>query len=228
MSSVVLITGASRGLGLEFVRQYAAEGCTVLAAVRDPERAAALGGLTGTIETLPLDVADGASVAALAASLAGRPIDLLINNAGVYGPEADRLGRFDYDAWARVLAINTLGPVRVLEALLPNLRAGRSRRVVSVTSQMGSIGDNSSGGAICYRSSKAALNAAMKTLALELRAEGFCVVVMHPGWVRTDMGGPNAPLEARNSIAGMRRVIDRLTAEDAGRFLNHDGRELPW
>ena len=127
-----------------------------------------------------------------------------------------------------MLAVNTLGPVRVVEALLPSLKAGRLRRIVSVTSQMGSIQDNTSGGALYYRSSKAALNAAMKTLSLELRGDGFTVVVMHPGWVRTDMGGPNAPLDPRNSITAMRQVIDGLSPADNGRFLNYDGRDLPW
>ena len=160
--------------------------------------------------------------------LGGRPIDLLINNAGIYGPDSDQLGRFDYGAWERVLAVNTLGPLRVTEALLPNLRAGSKRTVATLTSAMGSIADNTSGGALFYRSSKAALNAAMKTLAIALRSERFTVVVLHPGWVRTDMGGPAATLDVATSAAGLIEVIAGLAPADTGRFLNYNGAALPW
>jgi len=228
MSSVVLVTGAGRGIGLELARHYAAEGWTVLATVRDAGRAAALRALPGRIEVLELEVADPASVAALARSLAGRAIDLLINNAGIYGPDNPEPGSFDYRAWEQVLAVNTLGPVRVTEALLPHLRAGKGRVIASLTSLMGSIGENTGGGALFYRSSKAALNAAMKTLAIALRPERFTVVVLHPGWVRTDMGGPSAPLDPPTSAAGLARVIAKLGPDDSGRFFNYDGRELPW
>ena len=228
MSSVVLVTGAGRGIGLELARHYAAEGWTVLATVRQAARAAALRALPGRIKVLELEVTDPASVAALARTLDGRPIDLLINNAGIYGPDSPEPGSFDYPAWEHVLAVNTFGPVRVTEALLPNLRAGKGRTVASLTSLMGSIGDNTGGGALFYRSSKAALNAAMKTLAIALRPERFTVVVLHPGWVRTDMGGPAAPLDPPTSAAGLARVIGRLGPDDTGRFLNYDGRELPW
>ena len=228
MSKVVLVTGAGRGIGLELARRYAADGWTVLATVRDAGKATALRALPGAVEVLPLEVTDAASVSALAAALAGRPIDLLINNAGVYGPENPRLGGFDYEAWAQVVAVNTFGPVRVTEALLPNLRAGSGRTVATVTSLMGSIGDNTGGGAPYYRSSKAALNAAMKTVAIALAPEGFTVVVLHPGWVRTDMGGPAAPLDVATSAAGLIGVIGRVGPADSGRFLNYDGRELPW
>ncbi len=227
MSSVVLVTGAGRGLGLELVRQYAAGGWAVLGTVRDPAQAGALRAVAGNVEVHALDVADSEGVAALAARLGGRPIDLLINNAGVYGPGHESLGAIDYQAWERVLAVNTLGPVRVAEALLDCLRAGSRRQIVSVTSLMGSIGDNTGGGSLYYRSSKAALNAAMKTLSIDLSHESFCVTVIHPGWVRTDMGGSNAPLDARTSVTAMRQVIDRLTTKQNGRFFNYDGRELP-
>ena len=226
--SVVLITGANRGLGLEFARQYAAEGWQVLATVREPDRAEALAALPGAVTLLPLEVASADSVAALAEQLEGQPVDVLINNAGIYGPHGDRPGTFDYVAWQQVLVTNTLGPLRVTEALLPNLRAGRQKKIIAISSLMGSMTDNTGGGSYAYRSSKAGLNAAMKSLGIDLKREGFIVAILNPGWVRTDMGGPAAPLEARNSIAGMRRVIDRLTEEDSGRFLNHDGHELPW
>ena len=228
MTSVVLVTGAGRGIGFELARRYAVAGWTVLATVRNPEAAAALKALPGSVETLDLDVSDAASVAALVRRLGGRPIDLLINNAGIYGPDSDQLGRFDYGAWERVLAVNTLGPLRVTEALLPNLRAGSKRTVATLTSAMGSIADNTSGGALFYRSSKAALNAAMKTLAIALRSERFTVVVLHPGWVRTDMGGPAATLDVATSAAGLIEVIAGLAPADTGRFLNYNGAALPW
>ena len=228
MASVVLVSGAGRGIGLELARHYAAAGWAVLATVRDPAKAALLRALPGQIEVLELEVTDAASVAALARRLEGRAIDLLINNAGIYGPESPELGGFDYPAWEQVLAVNTLGPVRLTEALLPNLRVGGGRTVATLSSLMGSIGENSGGGALFYRSSKAALNAAMKSVAIALRPEGFTVVVLHPGWVRTDMGGPAAPLDAQTSAAGLTRVIGGLGPGDTGRFLNYDGRELPW
>ena len=228
MSSVVLVTGAGRGIGLELARRYAAGGWTVLATARDAGRVAALRALPGRVEVLGLEVTDPDSVAALARGLEGRAIDLLINNAGIYGPDNPELGGLDYAAWERVLAVNTLGPLRVTEALLPNLRAGKGRTVASLTSLMGSIGENTGGGALFYRSSKAALNAAMKSVAIALRPEGFTVVVLHPGWVRTDMGGPSAPLDTETSAAGLARVIGGLGPGDTGRFLNYDGRELPW
>ncbi len=154
---------------------------------------------------------------------------MLINNSGIYGPtgQGQALGSLEYRAWEQVLAVNTLGPVRVTEALLESLKAGKQRKIVSVTSLMGSITDNNGGGSLFYRSSKAALNGAMKTLAIDLGRE-FCVAVLHPGWVRTDMGGPEAPLDVAASVAGMRRVIEGLGAEDSGRFFNYDGKALPW
>ena len=225
---VVLVTGANRGLGLEFARQYAAAGWTVLGTVRDVECAEALRNVAGDVGILPVDVTESRQVEAFRARLDGRPIDLLINNAGLYGAGGDSLGAVDYPAWEKVMATNLFGPVRLTEAVLDCLRAGRQRKVVSLTSLMGSIGDNINGGSLYYRSSKAALNAAMKTLAIELSGEGFRVIVIHPGWVRTDMGGADAPLEAPASVAAMRQVIDRLTAADNGRFFNYDGRVLPW
>jgi len=152
---------------------------------------------------------------------------LLVNNAGVlhgYGP----IGATDYDAWLAALAVNALGPMRVLEAVLGNLRAGAQKKVVALTSGMASIGDNTSGGAVIYRSSKAALNMAMRTAAIDLGPEGFVVAVLSPGWVKTDMGGPGATLDPATSVAGMRRVIAGLRPRDNGSFLDWNGRPLPW
>lgn len=221
----VLITGANRGLGLEFARQYAADGWQVIATCRRPAEAHDLAALG--VEVLPLDVADWGQVARLGEELMARPIDLLLNNAGVYG-DHQNLGDIDPDAWLRALAANTVAPVLLTQTLLPNLLAGKGRKAAFVTSQMGSISDNSSGAFYAYRSSKAALNAAVKSLSIDLKALGIPVVLLHPGWVRTDMGGPSAPLLPPQSVAGMRRVIEGLSMEKSGAFLDFSGKTLSW
>ncbi len=221
----VLVTGASRGIGLGLVRAFAGRGWSVLACARDP---AAMPAIEGAVERHPLDVADAGSIARLAAALAGRAIDLLINNAGIYGQRDAALGRIDHEGWLRVLATNTLGPVRVLEAVLPSLRAGRGRTVVTVSSVMGSLARVAGPGALPYRSSKTAVNMAMRSIAQELAPEGFTVVVVHPGWVRTDMGGPGAAIDVETSVRGLVALIDRLQPADSGRFFDYTGTELPW
>lgn len=231
MTITVLITGANRGLGLEFVRQYAAEGARVLACARHPGEAKALLDLAaaskGKVTVHPLDVASDASVTHLAADIGAEPIDVLINNAGVYGGEHQRLGDVDYETWIRTLNVNTLGPVRVVEALRANLAKGRAKKAVAITSAMGS-NTRHDGAALIYRSSKAALNNAMRGLSIALKADGIVVVPMHPGWVQTDMGGASAPLTPAQSVTEMRRVIADLTPTDSGRYINYDGSEIPW
>ncbi|WFP50287.1 SDR family oxidoreductase [Methylomonas sp. EFPC3] len=228
----VLITGANRGLGLEFCRQYAAAGCEVIAACRRPEQAAQLRALAGqysNIEISALDVADLAQIEALAASLAGRKIDVLINNAGVYGDQSGRgFGKLDYQTWASTLAINVMAPVKLAECFLPHLQRSEKPLIASLSSLMGSMADNTSGGSILYRSSKAGLNAAMKSLAIDLRSSGVGVLILHPGWVRTDMGGPNGLIDVEESVSGMRRLIAGFELADSGRFVKYDGSALPW
>jgi len=230
--STVLVTGANRGLGLEFARQYAADGWKVYAACRDPDAATELGQLAarsgGAIRVLAVEVTDTASVRTAAESLAGDPIDVLINNAGVGSPKSQRLGSLDYAAWARVLDVNTLGPMRVVEAFLDSIAKGRDRKIVTLTSAMGSIGDNASGGSYAYRSSKAAVNIVMKSLSIDLAPRGITCVVVHPGWVRTAMGGPDGKLTPTESVAALRRLIAGLQPEDTGRFFNYDGKIYPW
>ena len=226
--ATVLITGASRGLGLEFCRQYAAEGWQVLACCRNPETAGKLTGIPHG-RVFPLDVSDFAQIGKLAAELQDTAIDILINNAGVYGDSPRRsFGQLDYAAWTQTLTINTQAPVKMAEAFLPHLQRGDKKMLVSISSQMGSIADNGSGGSIVYRTSKAALNAAMKSIAIDLAEQGIGVLVLHPGWVKTDMGGPNALIDAQKSVAGMRQVIARFTLDQSGGFLKYDGSSLPW
>lgn len=216
----VLITGANRGIGLEFARQYAADGWDVLGTAREPDRAETLRG-TGA-RVLSLDIAEPASIAVLAAEVGGQPVDLLIANAGIYGENS-----LDPDKWAQVLRVNAIGPTLLADALRRNVAASALKRMVAVTSGMGSIAETG-GGHIPYRTSKAALNMAWKNLALDYAREGIAVVAINPGWVQTDMGGPGASITPEQSVTGMRRAIDTLTPAQSGRFLSWDGQELPW
>ncbi len=221
---VVLITGANRGLGLEFARQYASDGWTVIGTARSPAKANDLKAIAA--DTLQLDVTDRDSIAALAKALEGRPIDMLINNAGIF-PRVGAIEKVDADDYARTLMVNTLGPVLVTQALLPNLRAGERKHIVNITSQLASI-ENNGGNFYGYRESKAGLNMFTKTLAAELEPEGFVCLALHPGWVRTDMGGPSATLSPEESVTAMRKVISSLSAGDSGQYRAYTGAVVPW
>ena len=227
-----LITGANRGLGLEFARQYAADGWQVYATCRDPSSASELHRLADAsdykMQVLALDVTDLASVKAAAAELEGQPIDLLLNNAGVGGPRGQTIGNIDYDAWAKVLDVNAMGPLRVTEAFVDHVARSERKFIVTLTSGMGSIDDNTSGGAFAYRSSKAAVNMVMRSLAVDLAPRGITCVVINPGWVRTDMGGPHGTQTPAGSIAKLRRLMEDLGPAHSGKFFNHDGREFAW
>jgi NAD(P)-dependent dehydrogenase (short-subunit alcohol dehydrogenase family) len=230
--TTTLITGANRGLGLEFVRQYAAAGWRVFACCRTPDEAAALKALAGPaggrVSLHALDVADRGQIDRLGAELRGQPIDLLLNNAGVYGPPKMRLGEIDYAKWLEVLEVNTLAPVRMAEVFLDNVAGSEKKVIACVSSEMGSIARNEGGRHYLYRSSKAALNMAVKSLAIDLKGRGIIAVTVSPGWVQTDMGGADAPLRPEESIAGMIRVFARLRPDDSGKFLSYDGSEIPW
>src|SRR5262245_55597459 len=227
-----LITGANRGLGLEFARQYASDGWQVYATCRNPDSATELRRLpdidVDKLRILQLDVSDFASVKAVAAKLAGQPIDVLINNAGVGGAPNQTIGNINYEAWAKVLDANTMGPMRVSEAFVDNVARSERKTIVTLTSGMGSIADNTSGGAFAYRSSKAAVNMVMRSLAIGLAPRGITCVVINPGWVQTDMGGPHATLSPAESVSRLRRLIDSLGPAQSGKFFNHDGREYAW
>ncbi|MFV3129379.1 SDR family oxidoreductase [Niveispirillum sp. KHB5.9] len=223
----VVITGANRGIGLEFVRQYVADGWTVIATCRDAARPGGLAGVKG-VEVLGLSVDDPASIAAFAAALKGRSVDLLINNAGIMGPDLSAQSRdgIDVDGWLMTLKVNALAPLLLAQALKPNLAAGA--KVATVSSQLGSVAENESGGMYAYRASKAAINMGNRSLAADWREDGITCIVMHPGWVQTDMGGPKAPVTPPDSVAGMRRVIAGATPADSGAFFGYDGRRIPW
>jgi NAD(P)-dependent dehydrogenase (short-subunit alcohol dehydrogenase family) len=221
----VLITGANRGIGLEAARQFAAKGYKVIGTARDPADAKDLSAVADRVE--PLDVTDAASVAALANRLQGVPIDILVNNAGVFDRKDVTIDKVDFAMMEQTLAVNTMGPLRVTQALLPNLRAGKRRTIVSISSQLGSI-EKSDGRWYAYRASKAALNQINKTLSVELAPEGFTCVVLHPGWVRTDLGGEGATYSPQESVAGLIAVIDRLGPADNGRFYDFKGAPVPW
>jgi NAD(P)-dependent dehydrogenase (short-subunit alcohol dehydrogenase family) len=228
----VLITGANRGLGLEFSRQYATDGWQVFAACRQPAAAKQLQHLAqdsnGRLSVIGVDVTSTDAVQAAARQLRDTAIDVLINNAGVAGPSRQETGNVDYKAWAQVLDVNTLGPVRLLEAFLNHIARSERRLVVTITSGMGSITDNTSGGSIAYRTSKAAVNMAMRSAAIDLAPRRITCVVVNPGWVRTDMGGPGARLTPQESVTALRRLIDSLGLKNSGKFYNYDGREYPW
>jgi NAD(P)-dependent dehydrogenase (short-subunit alcohol dehydrogenase family) len=227
------ITGASRGLGLEFVRQLLIRGDTIEAGVRAPAEARQLQGLAcesgGRLRIHALDISEPRSIEAFAAAVSEGPaLDVLINNAGIGGKRFLPLAEVDYEDMISTFATNTVGPLRLTTALLPALRRGSTRRIVHISSALASIAGNDIGGIYCYRMSKVALNMAMRSMHVDLRAEGFISIALSPGWVQTDMGGPQAPLRPEESIRGMLHVIDGLTAEHGGRFLGHDGSELPW
>jgi len=220
-----LVTGANRGVGLAFARHLSERGDSVIATARHPEKARDLAKLSLRLEQL--DVADEKSIASLARRIEGEPLDVLINNAGIgdAGPAFARLSMKELDQAFRV---NATGPVAITQALLLNLRAGLRRTVVNLSSGLGSISENDSGGWIAYRASKAALNQLTRTMAGELKNEGFICIVICPGWVKTNMGGPGASVSPADSVAAMLKVIDRLAPSDTGRFLDRHGKDIPW
>jgi NAD(P)-dependent dehydrogenase (short-subunit alcohol dehydrogenase family) len=229
----VLITGASRGIGLEMVRQYGEDGnWRVYACCRRPRAAEALNRFAKTfherVSVHSLDVTDQGHIDALAKELHGQRLDLLINNAGVYGSQGSRLGHVDPRAWIEVLKVNTIAPLKVAEAFAGHVGRSSRKVIATISSRMGSIADNTSGGAYAYRTSKAAVNMVMKNLALELHDRGITCVTLNPGWVRTDMGTQHAPLSVEESVHGMRTVLASVRLKDSGRWLNHDGTDIPW
>jgi len=226
-----VVTGTNRGIGLEFVRQLLARGDRVVAGARAPEQAPRLLALAdqhpGQLVVLPCDVTDDASVRAFADALSPEPVDVLINNAGMSGSKGPIDG-LELDAVRTQFEVNAMGPLRVTTALLPALRRGQGRKIANVGSERASLHNNTTGGRYPYRMSKVALNAASRSLAADLKGEGLAVVILHPGWVQTRMGGPEAPVPVTESVTGMLRVLDALTPETTGRFVDYRGEEIPW
>lgn len=227
----VLITGANRGIGLELTERFLEEGWRVLACCRQPEKAKPLQRLRGDGSRLALhalDLLDDASITALARELEDEGIDLLINNAGVIGdPDRQTFGNMDYAAWLELFKVNTLAPMKLVEALIPNLEAGTQKHVVAITSGLASIA-NHEGQLMAYSCSKAALNSVMKSLSVVLKERGIRVNMLSPGWVRTDMGGADAPLSAQQSATMLYDNIVALGAEDTGLFIGIEGNLIPW
>ena len=221
----ILITGAGRGLGLELARRFVDLGWETLGTVRDLSKGAAM---PRGSHTFLCDVTDRSALGRLARDLKSKPIDVLFCNAGMYGKRQQTVGNVDYDLWPEVMRVNVLAPMACVDALVDNVAASDRRQIVMMSSRMGSIGENGAGGEVVYRSSKAALNAVTKSLSIDLKPRGITLAAVHPGWVQTDMGGPNATLTPADSIAGLTQVVLGLTPEKTGRFFNYDGTEIAW
>ena len=223
----LLITGANRGIGLEFTQQYLAQGWHVYATYRQQPGEALAALACDQLTLLPLDVTEDDSIADLQEQLNGAELDLIINNSGVFGPKDQNLGTVSRQQWLEVLNVNSVAPLMLAQALHENLRAKGGTFAV-LSSRMGSIEGNDGGALYLYRSSKAAVNQVVKSLSIDLASQGLLAAALHPGWVRTDMGGPNGLIDANESVAGMVQVIDGLNAATSGHFFNFDGVEIPW
>lgn len=226
-----LIVGASRGIGLEFARQYSERGWQVIAACRDPSCATALNARSTSsagIEVVACDVTDVASVEALARRLAAHSLDHLIFNAGIQGPREYTMTDFDEQAWVEVMRTNAMAPLRFAGNFVEPVKRSDKKLMAFISSRRGSMAENTWGGHYIYGSSKAALNCVVKSMSIELRPAGITCVALTPGWVKTDMGGDQAPLSAETSVQGMIAVLDRVGPEQSGHFYQYDGREIPW
>ena len=227
----VLITGANRGLGFGFVKSFLAKNINVICTTRNISGSKELleckKNYPDNLEILELDLLEKKSENILSDLLSDKPIDIFINNAGV-GNSNQRFGVVSSKPWLDVLKVNLIAPLTLTQSIIENIKKGSEKKIYFLSSQLGSIGDNTSGGMYIYRSSKTALNQVVKSLSVDLKPMGITVISLHPGWVKTDMGGPNAPVQIDESIKGMMQVIDRTDIRDTGRFLNYDGKELPW
>jgi len=227
----ILITGANRGIGLELTRQFSEDGWQVLACCRNPEDAGDLKELASkypTVETFPLDVTNYDQLAALSSQLEDRPIDILLSNAGIYGPRGGPFGEVDAAAWRQVLEVNTIAPLMLAQAFVEQVAISRQKLIAVVSSKMGSIADNGSGGSYIYRTSKTAVNQVVKSIAMDLEGRGIGAISLHPGWVRTEMGGPNGEIGVNESAAGLKQVLTETTLTQSGQFFEFDGSVIPW
>lgn len=220
--ATVLITGANRGIGLEMARQYADNGWDVIGTAREPEKAKELNALDN-VKTIQLDAVDDSSVSNFTAEIGDRAIDLYINNAGIFGPH-----EFDPDGWLDLFNVNVVAPVKLANTLKDNVAKSDGKKMVVISSQVGSIAENENGDMMYYRTSKAAVNQAWKSLSNQWKDDGLTLAMMHPGWVQTDMGGAHADLTPEESVTGMRQVIDNLNQTQTGSFHDYSGRKIPW
>jgi NAD(P)-dependent dehydrogenase (short-subunit alcohol dehydrogenase family) len=230
MSATVLITGSNRGLGLAYAKHYANSGYQVIATCRSPDQATELAQLEN-VTVYAMDVSDEAQIAALGAQLSDTPIDILVNNAGVVGGsfmDQNLASGASSDAWIESFKINTIAPLRVVEAFLPSLRAGQQKRIVNMSSIVSCMTNPAMGGMYQYRSTKGGLNGITVGLSIDLKEEGFTVIAVHPGFVATDMGGPDAPIQPSDSVNGLTSIIDKLSTADNGKFYCFDGSEFNW
>lgn len=229
--STLLVTGANRGIGLEITRQFAADGWNVLACCRNPAAADELQALQqrhAQIEVKALDVTDYAQMASLSAELGNRPIDVLLSNAGIYGSKGVGFGEVDPAEWRAVLEVNTIAPMMLAQAFVEQVAASRRKLLAVISSKVGSIADNGSGGSYHYRSSKTAVNQVVKCLSIDLAGRGISAIALHPGWVQTEMGGPNAEISTSESVAGLKSILESAGAAQNGCFIDYDGSSIPW
>lgn len=228
----ILITGANKGIGLELVKQYAEAGWRSFACCRLPAEANELQKLhlhyPDLIRIYPLDVKDNKSINTLKTFIQNTPIDILINNAGIWGPAEQAFGSIQSEAWLEAFKTNTIAPLLLAEVFIHNILQGKIKTIVNISSNMGSIELNHSGNDYIYRSTKAALNMVTKTMAMDLKTQGITAVAIHPGWVKTDMGGSHALLSPAESVQGIKKVLDKLTLSDSGNFIDYQGNLLPW
>ena len=228
----VLITGANRGIGLEMVRYAMQQGWRVFACCRDPHNADNLFNIArlsnGRISVHIADMLELATVQALSYELRHESIDILINNAGIYGSDKNTFGAVDVDSWLHTFQVNSIAPLKMVEAFSEQLMMGQRKLVACMSSKMGSMSDNGYGNSYIYRSSKAALNAVVKSLSIDLKEKGVISVALHPGWVKTEMGGPNAEISTAECVTQIFTNLSTLTINDSGRFIDIDGTDIPW
>lgn len=230
-TATLLVTGANRGLGLETTEQFAADGWAVLACCRNPAAAEGLRRLSErypAIEVLALDVTDFTQMQSLAEQLRDRSIDVLLSNAGIYGSGRGSFGDVDPVEWAQVLNVNTIAPFMLARAFVEQVAASRQKLIAVISSKVGSITDNSSGGSYLYRSSKTAVNQVVKSLSIDLADRDISVISLHPGWVQTDMGGANAEITTATSVAGLKTILQAAGPGQSGQFIEYNGDAIPW
>jgi NAD(P)-dependent dehydrogenase (short-subunit alcohol dehydrogenase family) len=227
----ILITGANRGIGLALTEQFAADGWQVLACCRSPAQAAslqALGDRYSSIETHALDVTNYEQMSNLSEQLKNRPIDILLSNAGIYGPKSTRFGEVEAETWRQVLEVNTIAPMMLVQAFIEQVATSEQKLVAVISSKVGSIADNGSGGSYVYRSSKTAVNQVVKSLSIDLAGRDIAVISLHPGWVKTEMGGPNAEINTTESTSGLKSILQTAGLAQTGQFLEYNGNIIPW